>query len=294
MEKSTARRRQANRKTMRMRISRLFVITAIAAATLLTASCDDTPDGVIPHDEMVSLMADIHTAESVVDIERRSFRSDSMRQVFKQSVLAAHGYDVAQFDSSLSYYGRNIDLYANLYDDVIALLEKRVAATEADAATDGSAASFAGGGIDLDVDGDSVDVWGLPRMLAFSRTSPVKMVPFGLTANRYWEKGDAYTLRGYVTNSSEPITMAMAVEYMDGSVDHLTVRVMGDGWKHFTLATDTARTARYIYGTIACESKPRAREIPVMIDSLTLFRTRFEPGRFRDPRTRSVGAVSAF
>ncbi len=53
----------------------------------------------IPDDEMAELMADIHTAESVVDTERRVFATDSMRRLLKQSVLARYGYTMADFDS---------------------------------------------------------------------------------------------------------------------------------------------------------------------------------------------------
>lgn len=128
----------------------------------LTA-CNSTPDGVIPDDEMAELMADIHTAESVVDTERRVFATDSMRRLLKQSVIARYGYTMADFDSSLSYYGRNIDLYAKLYEDVITILDERIAEAESRSATD-----IAGGrqgstsDLDFSVDGDSVDVWALP------------------------------------------------------------------------------------------------------------------------------------
>lgn len=260
----------------------------------LATACDNTPDGVIPRSEMASLMADIHTAESVVDTERRTYTSDSMRQVLKQSVLAAHGYDVAAFDSSLMYYGRNIDIYAQLYDDVIAILEKRIADTESAAATNGSVSALASGEISISVDGDSVDVWGLPRTIAFSPSSPVRMLPFGLATDRYWEKGDTYTLRGRLSGASDPLTLAMAVEYMDGSVEHLTVRVLGDGWKSVTLPTDTARTARYVYGTIASVGNSPAGGIPAVMDSITLYRTRFAPGQFRDPRIHNVGPRSNY
>lgn len=257
--------------------------------TLTFTACDRTPDGVIPRSEMAPLMADIHTAESVVDTERRVFSSDSMRQVLKQSVLAAHGYDVAAFDSSLMYYGRNIDEYSKLYDDVIEILESRVASAEALAATEGSASSLAAGDMNVSIDGDSVDVWALPRSLTFSDASPVEIVPFGIPTDRYWERGDLYTLRGRFTGPAGAIGMSMAVEYMDGSVDHLSVRFLGDGWKEMTLPTDSARTARYVYGVITYPKGENRMLVPAVIDSISLHRTRFSPGHFRDPRMQSVG-----
>lgn len=275
---------------MRTTSSRLCLNAAAAiaiGATALTA-CTSTPDGVIPDDEMAELMADIHTAESVVDTERRVFATDSMRRLLKQSVLARYGYTMADFDSSLSYYGRNIDLYAKLYEDVIAILDERIAEAESRSATD-----IAGGrqgstsDLDFSVDGDSVDVWALPRTLFFSQASPVSIVPFGLSSDRYWERGDVYTLRGKLSGASDAVAFSVAVEYMDGSVDYLTMRSLGSGWKEATLLTDSAKVARYVYGSI---SYPQisAKRPPAVLDSISLFRSRFDPRLIRDPRTKSV------
>ena len=76
--------------------------------------------------EMASLLTDVHKGESLIEINHNQFSSDSMRRVMKQSVLDAHGVTQQQWDSSLSYYGRNIEQYIELYDIVIAGLEQEL------------------------------------------------------------------------------------------------------------------------------------------------------------------------
>lgn len=264
---------------------RLFIIFPVV---LTLCACDRTPDGVIPPDEMASLMADIHTAESVSDTERRVFANDSMRLVLKQSVISRHGYDVATFDSSLSYYGRNIDLYAKLYEDIVTILETRITQVETQAATDGSSGIIAVSDGDLSLDGDSVDIWNLPRTVMFNLSSPVKIVPFGASSDRYWERGDIYTLRGKMSGASEAVTFSLAVEYVDGTVDYLTTRSVGNGWKEATLALDSARIARYVYGTISYPPSSVTERPTAVIDSISLYRSRHIPGITRDARTRTV------
>lgn len=269
---------------------RLFGAAFAVGVALSTVSCDRTPDGVIKPDEMAELMADIHVAESVADTERRQFQSDSMKQLLKQSVLARHGYDVAVFDSSLMYYGQHIDRYAKLYDDIVAILEKRIADAEEAAATDGNTAALASGEINISVDGDSVDVWGLPRTVTFSPVSPVASLPFGLNSDNYWERGDVYTLRGKLVGVNQGLVINLAVEYMNGSVDHITVRSLGNGWRSATLSLDTALVARYVYGTIEyTPNADNADTYKAVLDSISLVRTRFEEGQMRDPRTHHVG-----
>lgn len=257
-------------------------------AVALLSACDRTPDGVIPPGEMASVLADIHTAESVVDTERRSFASDSMRRLLKQSVLARHGYNVADFDSSLSYYGRNIDLYAKLYEDVVEILEDRIALAESQAATDRNSVSSGLSPVDIVMDGDSVDVWNLPRTVVFARNSPVNIIPFNMTNDRYWEQGDIYTFRGKMNGASDAVAVSLAVEYMDGSTDYMVMRSMGNGWKEARLSTDTAKVARNMYGTITYPVKDMSPRTPVALDSITLYRTRKGPVIDRDARIRTV------
>lgn len=268
-----------------MTINRLIALLSVA---VILISCDRTPDGVIPKSEMAALLADIHTAESVVDTERRVFATDSMKLLLKQSVLARHGYNVADFDSSLSYYGRNIDIYAKLYDDVVKILEERIATAEIEGMAESSSSQNRMSDIDISFDGDSVDVWSLPRTLFFSRTSPLRLLPFSLASDRYWERGDVYTLRGKLSGATEPIAVSLAVEYLDGSVDHLTMRSLGNGWKEATIMADSAKTARNVYGLISYPVVTSGQRPVTVFDSITLYRSRHNPNLMRDPRTRSV------
>lgn len=269
----------------------IFNALAAGATLILAAACDRTPEGVIPPSDMASLMADIHVGESVVETERRAFASDSMRQVLKQSILARHGYDVATFDSSLMYYGKNMDRYAELYDQVIEIIQKRIDKAEEDIATAGSSAGAdPGAGYDMAIDGDSVNVWNLPSSIIFSQASPALNIPFGLNNDRFWDRGDVYTLHGKLSGSgSDGLDLLLAVEYMDGGVDYINVKAMGDGWKRVRLMTDSARVARYVYGTVTYQPDFRRRRTPASLDSISLIRSRYAPGAFYDPRQKSVG-----
>ncbi len=273
-------------------LKRPLAILAAALLIIAASACRKTPKGVIPPSEMASLMADIHVGESVAETERRAFPSDSMRQVLKQSILARHGYDVAAFDSSLMYYGKNIDRYAELYNQVIDILQKRIDNVEEDAATAGAGSPRGAdmAAYDLSVDGDSVNVWALPTSFIFSQASPALNIPFSLNNDRFWEKGDVYTLHGKLSGSGpEGLDLFLAVEYMDGGVDYISLRAMGDGWKRVRLLTDTARMARYVYGTVGYPFDARRSASPASLDSIALIRSRFTPGTFYDPRQKSIG-----
>ena len=62
-------------------------LLSIIAVALLAVACSKTPKGIIPPEEMAQLMADIHTAEAVIELNRGEYRSDSLKQAFKLSLI---------------------------------------------------------------------------------------------------------------------------------------------------------------------------------------------------------------
>ena len=89
---------------------------ALAMLMIFVSGCKKTPDWIIQPEEMAQLMADVHTAEAVVDYNYSSFPTDSTKQALKQSVFAAHGVSSEQVDTSLVWYGNNIEQYIKVYD----------------------------------------------------------------------------------------------------------------------------------------------------------------------------------
>ncbi len=263
------------------------IASSALLAALMLAGCTPTPKGVVPPDDMAELLADIHTGESVVEIESRTFNNDSLRRTFKQSILAKHGVTSEQFDSSLMWYGQHIDLYSSVYEDVIKILEKRISKAEQNGDVDYAQPSSGPAESDMNFYGDSVDVWSGMRSMAFSSKSPTLTIPFSMVANQNWERGDVYTLRARLVNANSQAFLSMAVEYNDGSIDYVTNRTMGNGWKTIRLFTDSARVARSIYGHITY--LPMSNEV-AYLDSITLVRKRHEVGDRPDMAQKSLSS----
>ena len=95
-------------------------ILCVAAAALLS-SCSKTPKGVIPEKDMAVLLADMAEGDAVVELNRSDYGSDESRKALKQSILIKNGYTQADFDKSLMWYGHNLDIYGDVYDDVVQL-----------------------------------------------------------------------------------------------------------------------------------------------------------------------------
>lgn len=101
---------------------------AISFAALLLifvgalSSCS-RPKQIIPEKELIKLLADLEIAESYL---RRPQSNDIYaRDSIGLAVLKAHGYTTSQLDSTLGWYGKNVDLYQELYVKVERELDKR-------------------------------------------------------------------------------------------------------------------------------------------------------------------------
>ena len=242
---------------------RTWIKAAISglAFGVAATSCSDVPSGVLKPKDMAELMADIHTGEAVVEMQRMTYNNDSAKTALKQSIYARHGVDAAMVDSSYEWYGRNIGKYMDVYDRTIEILEERLreSGNRVQAESGVSAA------------GDSVDVWYGPRFMRIGHNSLSDYIPFRLTADNNWEEGDSYTLRFRVYDNSSPVEISMVTEYADGTVEYLHNRAAGDGWKDLTFYTDSTRQAKRLYGFASLHAPADGA---LKVDSIQIIRRR--------------------
>ena len=100
---------------------RLCILSIVA---LSLAGCSSRPEGVIEQSTMVDLMADMHKAEAVIDMNSSAFSNDSLKKAMRQSVMMKHGVTQAQFDTTLVWYGHHAKEYDEMYEDVLAKLNE--------------------------------------------------------------------------------------------------------------------------------------------------------------------------
>lgn len=249
---------------MNCRRSRYIVL---ALTCILAASCSKVPSYVIQPDEMAALLADIHVGESVIDLNRQQYRTDSTKMLLKQSVLARHGVSQHDLDTSMEWYGRNISYYMDVYDKTIEILERRISETGNRIAAE-----------NISVAGDSVDVWSAAIIMAVNRLSPSRYITFSLQKDENWERGDSYTWRARFTNSPDVSVWGIMADYADGSTEYITTDVSGEGWREISFIADSTKDARRIYGYLNVAVRPGST---LWADSIMLIRNRLQPEKYR-------------
>lgn len=95
----------------------------LLVATILLISCnakEDVPKHVIPKDEMIDIILDIHLTDGLFTITkvRRDFtKNDSLN--YYNEIFQNYGYTRADFDTSVYYYSKKINEYDKIYEEVL-------------------------------------------------------------------------------------------------------------------------------------------------------------------------------
>lgn len=251
------------------------LVKILTISLLLAVACKKVPSDVIQPDDMASLMADIHTAEAVVDMNHSSYSNDSLKLTMRQSVYMRHGVTSAEVDSSIAWYGRNIGHYMDVYDRTIEILEHRLIETGNRIAADNA----------LSIAGDSVDVWPNARFISLNDRLPSHFVTFSFGRDPNWQRGDNYAWRAKFFNADTRMEWLMGIEYADGSIEWHNETPEGDGWKEISLQTDSTRQPTRLFGYL---SGNNTRGTELRIDSVSLVRKRLDQNNYRRSYTNSI------
>lgn len=249
------------------RIMRKFPLFMLFMVLLL-CGCGGTPDYVIGKDDMISLLVDIHKGEAVAEANSGTYYNDSLKKVLKQSILLKHGITQEQFDTSMVWYGYNIEKYAEIYDEVIKQLEEEEKVVVAEARKAGQVTMAAG---------DSVDLWINEPVRYFSTRYGGEDMIFNFTADETFKKGDRFQWAFRMFNNIGQARLFMGIDYKDGSTSYLYKTTDTEGWNRFVMQSDSTRVPRRVYGYMSY--RPRKGEI-VYLDSINLVRTRLNPSSY--------------
>lgn len=229
---------------------------------ILPYGCSDKKnDVVLGNEEMASLLADIHMAEAVVDLNHNEFNSDSSKVILRESIYRAHGITSEQFDSSLSWYGYHIEDYMAVYQRVQEILNQR----QDDLLAASSERIIA--------EGDSVDIWPMSHRMEFSRHTPSEIVTFSIPADSNWRHNDVFTLRYNIASATTAPVGRIVVEYGNGTSAFSIAGGKNKGIAEVAVRIDSADNPLRISGYIM--ARPKDGET-VLLDSISLIRMRAE------------------
>ncbi|MDE6460442.1 MAG: DUF4296 domain-containing protein [Paramuribaculum sp.] len=253
-----------------MKISRPL-LTIVVVIAIVVVSCSKIPSGILGKEKMARIIADLSIAEAVVESDYRTYAEDSTKLALKQSVFAKNHVTPEQVDTSLKWYGRNMDILVEVYDRAIEMTEEDLKQSALNSTTSSPSKPTS----IYATEGDSVDLWTAPHSRVFAANMPANISTFYTVNDRNWQNGDIFTLAGKTHGAIRPVLFSITVEYKDGTKEYVTSSASGNGWERLRLPLNPDKAASMVYGYIMYT--PDSNEV-VALDSISLIRTRAGSG----------------
>ncbi|MDE7420111.1 MAG: DUF4296 domain-containing protein [Muribaculaceae bacterium] len=233
-----------------MRKNYLYILMSFL---LLSAGCSKRPKDILSEDKMVKVMVDLQIAEAY---ERSGYSNDYLngkdREMLGRGILMQHGVSVEEMDSTLAWYGRNMDEYPKLYKKIDAELNKRQI-------------KYARAAGESENEGSSADLWPYSRHFVLDNKSLTDGLIVEIPTTEM-APGDKLTWKMLVDGGASR-SLALGVDYENGTSEVYRISNAGfDKWSELSLQTDSTLTVNRIFA-VADFHNPTSR---ILIDSIQL------------------------
>lgn len=230
-----------------MKPTRAF-IPALALAVFAACSGDDH----LSEGKMADVIADLQIAEAVSN-SSTDFQTDSARNVMRMAILEKHGVTQEEYDTSLRWYGHNLDKYTKLYErveNVLARKEKKLMASSAG---------------EKEGKESGTQLWPYSAMAFISPLGNSDAIQFSIPVNDL-PKGERLKWKMRLSKTA-PVQMTLGVDYADGATSYISQRYSGNTRLELQLQGDSTRTITRLYGYLRVD---RRSVLPVWADSIQL------------------------
>lgn len=224
-----------------------FVILNILVLGLLS-SCVKRPDDVLSDKDMASVVADLKLAEAYMQTQTHASTTRNKEEIVEY-IMAKHGLTRAQFDSTMSWYGRNMDSYYAMCE----LAEKELMKKKRKVA----------GSTSIEV--ETSDLWPYQRQAFMSSLSGSDAFQFSLPTSDV-QKGQRINLKFRLNNGATGNAL-LGVEYDDGEKVYFARTLHQSKKVDLVFQTDTGKTVTRVYGNFLLADK---QLMPLWLDSIYL------------------------
>ncbi|MBD5221752.1 MAG: DUF4296 domain-containing protein [Bacteroidales bacterium] len=227
------------------------IIGAALLSLALLAGCEKRPEGVVSENKAVDVLTDLQLAEAYMDMHGGEYSSQEARRAVKLRILQDNGMSEEEFQSTIDWYGHNMDRYSKLYDKVYKRLESR--------RKDYSVPSSG-----RDEMQEQSTLWPYPSMTFFSHLTDEDAMRFSVSPSLARGEVLEWSMR-----LSKPASMevTLGVDYRDGASSLVNRAYGGSRNIKVKLQTDSTRDVKRVYGVLRVLERG---SLPLWADSISL------------------------
>lgn len=227
------------------------------------AACNKVPSGILSEKEMAAVMADVSLAEVMITDDYNAYIKEGAKEALFTSVFQKHHITQAQYDSSVVWYGRNIDIYVRVCDAAATELKRRKNAL---------------GDIQPDAgpveDKDSVNIWTRRDYIIFQKNNPGIGVYFDYNPSRGYLSGSQFVFSmnvwGLTPDMAHYPVVRLSLEQQDTTTTVIE-KITKDGMFEMLASSVPTKRVRRVYGYIHFDYKD-SQSHKIYIDSIRLMR----------------------
>jgi hypothetical protein len=229
------------------------------------AACSRTPAGIIPEKKMQQVMVDVQLAEAMIHMEPNLYPTPAERRALYQTVFRKHQLTEAEYDSSMIWYGKHLDLYMRIYNLALADIKAQMDAI---------------GDIKPDIvptsNADSLDIWIFRKYYEFSPLLSNRVI-FDLQPDEPYSSGSAFVLEWQMWGLTPEMKASVEVHLRVRQGDTiLSVKSTAerDGLHEIYLKTLPTKRVNRVYGYILLNTADTTFR-KIYLDDFSLMKYRY-------------------
>lgn len=216
----------------------IYGLTSLCALS----ACSPVPDNILSQNEIRAVLADMQIAEAIINGDQETYKDDAKKLALYESVFNKYHITQAEYDSSLTWYAQNLDIYMRVYNLVSEDIDDRI--------------HNLGDVERIEVDtqkNDSVDIWSRRTYLTFSPKSPFNGTTFNIEPKESYPPGSTFTLGMNVWGISQKDKNKPQIRICLDQGDTTLVindQIMRDGYHQTKLKSVATKRIKRVYGFI--------------------------------------------
>lgn len=246
-------------------MQRVFIIGLIVATAIISIACNRVPGDIIDAKTMEHLLIDIHKAEAYMENNKYLANNKKAQDSIKNNIFAKHKVTSTEFDSSVVWYGTNLDIYIDIYDNVIQKLQEENNSLLA--LMNNQKEMFIG----MTRSGDTVNIWNINPHYVFEGKLNNNLLTFTVPYDDNFKEEDLFKLKFKIISrdkSPYPIQVVLAVKEGKDSTYFAKKSIATEGWDSVQIKSKT--TIRRVMGSFYVPANPEWKI--THIDSISLER----------------------
>ena len=220
-------------------------------------------------------------AEAIVETDNETYVTSDKRQIVYDAVFAKHNITQADYDSSLVWYGKHMDLYMSIHKLVLKDVNEKI-----DALGDIKPNPLSG---EMSAK-DSIDIWIYNRSFTFKPERIFNSLTFDIKPQKAYSSGSSYVLGvsawGIKTELKHKPKIHISAVMADTIVS-ANKEISEDGYHEIILKTIATKQIQRVYGYITMNNT-EASYHQIYLDEINLMKYNYGSKALSVPQTDSL------